>query len=256
MPKQKGTHRLLGTTGDMTYQKTKDGYTAREKTHISADKIRTSDSYARTRENMAEFGRAGKASKVMRAAFAALIKNGSDTRMTSRLTTTFLRVLRTDPINDRGQRIVTEGEMGLLEGFDFNLDSSLFTTLATPYTAAINRLTGQCTVNIPDFILKDVIKAPEGSTHARIVTAVAEVDFVDQKFISDIQVSANLSLSDSAEVNVSLTPQITPQSALPLFLILGVQFIQVVNAKPYPLNNGAFNPLALVKVDEGVADPL
>jgi hypothetical protein len=33
---------------------------------------------------------------------------------------------------------------------------------------------------------------------------------------------------------------------------LGVEFYQEINGQMYPLKNGAFNPLAIVKVDSGV----
>lgn len=249
MPKQKGTHRLLGTTGDMTYQKTKDGYSAREKTHISGDKIRTSDAYARTRENMAEFGRAGKASKLFRAAFAKLIKGGSDTRVTSRLTGNFSRVIKTDPVNDRGLRTVTDGDIMLMEGFDFNIDSALFTTFVAPFQTSIDRATGECTVFIPPVVLTDVLKSPEGSTHMRIVTAAAAVDFEGQQYVSAYQDSSYLLISNLATAPITLTTQLPVQSPDPLFLIMGVQFTQIVNGKPYAFNNGSFNALTLIKVD-------
>ncbi|MBO9565368.1 MAG: hypothetical protein J7621_21505 [Niastella sp.] len=256
MPKQKGTHRLLGTTGDMTYQKTQDGYTAREKTHINGDKIRTSDAYARTRENMAEFGRSGKASKLLRAALSKLIKNGADTRMTSRLTGTFSRIIKTDPVNDRGQRVVTEGNILLLEAFDFNINAALITTFATPVSSTINRTTGVCTVNISAVILSEIVTAPEGTTHLRIVTGAAELDFEREHYISAFSASSDLPVSNVETPALTLTAQVTAQSQLPLFLVMGVQFIQVVNGKVYPLKNGAFNPLTIVKIDAPLSEEI
>jgi hypothetical protein len=35
------------------------------------------------------------------------------------------------------------------------------------------------------------------------------------------------------------------------FLALGIEFYQEVNGQMYPLKNGAFNALSLVKVDGG-----
>jgi hypothetical protein len=51
-----------------------------------------------------------------------------------------------------------------------------------------------------------------------------------------------------ATVAVAHTNQVTAASVKPLFLALGIEFYQEVNAQMYPLKNGAFNPLALVKV--------
>ena len=66
MARQKGLIKLKGTMGDITFYRTADGYMAREKGGISAERMRTDPAFQRTRENMAEFGRAGKAGKVLR----------------------------------------------------------------------------------------------------------------------------------------------------------------------------------------------
>lgn len=42
-------------------------------------------------------------------------------------------------------------------------------------------------------------------------------------------------------------------SALPLFLVFGVEFYQEVNGNFYPLKNGAFDALALVVIDTNAA---
>lgn len=60
MAKQKGAHRLTGTIGELTYYKSKNGYIVRETSPLSAQRLATDPAFARTRENNAEFGRAGK----------------------------------------------------------------------------------------------------------------------------------------------------------------------------------------------------
>lgn len=47
---------------------------------------------------------------------------------------------------------------------------------------------------------------------------------------------------------IDLQNAVTPNSTHPLFLALGIEFYQEVNGVKYPLKNGAFNSLALVKV--------
>src|SRR5690606_41761396 len=80
MAKQRGIVKLEGTIGDITFLKTKDGYLAKEKTHISADRIATDPAFKRTRENGAEFGRAGKAGKLVRSAFRASSQTAPDSK--------------------------------------------------------------------------------------------------------------------------------------------------------------------------------
>jgi hypothetical protein len=40
---------------------------------------------------------------------------------------------------------------------------------------------------------------------------------------------------------------LSPGSQLPLFLVLGIEFYQEVNGEEYPLKNGSFNALSIVK---------
>ncbi len=250
MPKQKGTHRLLGTTGDMTYQKTKDGYTAREKAHISPERIKNSESYARVRENMAEFARAGKASKTFRTALMAVLKAGSDTRMTSRLTTEMLRIIKSDPVSDRGQRSLLLGELDTLSGFEFNSESELAQGFRTPYQISFNRQTGQSTISIPAFSVREALSVPEGATHCRIVSGIASVDFERSTHYSDFKNSVDLALNDDSLAAVTLTPQIPGSATTPVFLVLGITFFIATNAKMYPVNR-SFNQLRLVLADVG-----
>jgi hypothetical protein len=68
MARQKGIIKLKGTIGDITFYKTQDGHLAREKGGIDASRIASDPAFQRTRENGSEFGRAGKAGKILRTA--------------------------------------------------------------------------------------------------------------------------------------------------------------------------------------------
>ena len=115
MARQKGIIKLDGTIGGITFYKTtEDGYLAREKGGVSADKIANDPNFQRTRENGEEFGRAGKAGKLLRNAIRAMLQNASDTRMVSRLTAEMVKVIQEDITNPRGQRNVIDGEAELL----------------------------------------------------------------------------------------------------------------------------------------------
>ncbi|MGZ3821630.1 MAG: hypothetical protein ACXVB6_13620, partial [Mucilaginibacter sp.] len=52
----------------------------------------------------------------------------------------------------------------------------------------------------------------------------------------------------TATTLINLTSTLTPGSSLPLFLVLGIEFYQEVNGEEYPLKNGSFNALSIVKV--------
>jgi hypothetical protein len=88
-------------------------------------RIATDPAFQRTRENGAEFGRAGKAGKYLRTALRSLLQNVSDSRMIARLVKEMMRVIKADETNPRGFRNVIDGEAELLKGFEFNANSKL-----------------------------------------------------------------------------------------------------------------------------------
>lgn len=248
MARQKGIIKLKGTIGDITFYKTQDGHLAREKGGIDASRIKNDPAFQRTRENGSEFGRAGKAGKILRTALRALLLNSADGRMVSRLTQRMVQVIQADLISVRGLRNVIDGEAELLAGFEFNIRGKLGTSLFAPFVGLIDRVTGNITVDLASFIPANMIAAPSGTTHFKIISAGAEVDFEAETFVEAHSETTILPWETTATAVISQTNTVTPASTKPLFLALGVEFYQEVNGQMYPLKNGAYNPLALVQV--------
>ena len=249
MAKQKGIIKLKGTIGGITFYKTSmDGHLAREKGGIEASRIASDPAFQRTRENGSEFGRAGKAGKTLRTAFRGLLLNSADSRMVSRLTQQMIKVIQADVTNDRGLRNVIDGEAELLIGFEFNVRGKLGTSLFAPYTSAIDRVSGEITIDVPSFIPTNMISAPSGTTHFKIISAGAEIDFENESFVVAESETAILPWDATATVAINQLNQVPANSTFPLFLALGIEFYQEVNGTMYSLKNGAFNPLALVAV--------
>ncbi|MEO5944049.1 MAG: hypothetical protein ABIP30_10985, partial [Ferruginibacter sp.] len=98
MAKQKSIIKLEGTIGGITFYKSQDGYLAKEKGGVPADRIANDPNFQRTRENGAEFGRAGKAGKVLRNSMRALLQNASDRLLVGRLTKLMVKVIQMDVI--------------------------------------------------------------------------------------------------------------------------------------------------------------
>ena len=249
MARQKGIIPLEGTIGNITFFKSQDGYMAREKGGISADKIANDPAFERTRENNAEFARAGRASKLLRIAFRPVIQNASDSRMIGRLTAQMFAVIKEDSVNTRGQRNVIDGEVLLLQGFEFNNLGKLSATMFSPYTVNIDRVTGNVDVNIPSFVPNEMISAPAGTTHFKFSLAAAEIDFESQLFNVLSQGSAFVPWNNEVTSDIALTIQLPAASTHPLFAILNLEFVQDVNGLKYSLKNGAFNACSIVKVD-------
>ncbi|WP_445737638.1 hypothetical protein [Mariniflexile sp.] len=252
MARQKGIIKLKGTIGDITFYKTQDGHLAREKGSIDASRIASDPAFQRTRENGSEFGRAGKAGKLLRTAFRPLLLNSADSRMVSRLTQRMVKVIQADLVSERGLRNVIDGESELLFGFEFNIRGKLGTSLFAPFVATIDRVAGEIKVDLVPFIPANMIAAPSGTTHFKIISGGAEVDFETETFVVSSSETAILPWDNTATAVINQVNAVTPASTKPLFLALGVEFYQQINGQMYPLKNGAFNPLSLAKVDGGV----
>ena len=248
MARQKGIIKLKGTIGDITFYKTKDGHLAREKGGVDASRIANDPAFQRTRENGSEFGRAGKAGKTLRTALRTLLLNSADSRMVSRLTKAMVKVIQADLTNERGLRNVIDGEAELLVGFEFNIGGKLGTTLFVPFVSGIDRASGAITVDLDSFIPANMVAAPSGTTHFKIISAGAEIDFEAEVFVTSTSETDLLPWDMVPTDVINHANAVTPNSTKPLFLALGVVFYQEVNGRMYPLKNGSYNPLALVQV--------
>jgi hypothetical protein len=249
MARQKGVLKLEGSIGDISFYKSQDGYFARMKGGVDGERIKNDPKFARTRENGSEFGRAGKGGKLLRNALRVLLLNTSDNRMASRLTREMLKVIKADSTNSRGERTIVDGDIELIELFEFNKASKLGTVLFMPYSVNVDRQAGEVTVDIQDFVPQNSIAAPSGATHAKFVMAAAEVDFDAETFSVETENSSEVEIGNQTESAIALTATIPTGSTLPVFAVIGVEFFQEVNGNMYPLSNGAYNALQLHTVD-------
>ena len=249
MARQKGIIKLKGTIGGITFYKTaQDGHLAREKGGVEKSRIMNDPAFQRTRENGSEFGRAGKAGKILRTSLRPMLINSADSRMVSRLTQRMMKVIQADQVSERGMRNVIDGEAELLLMFEFNLRGKLGTSLYAPFSTSIDRPSGVLTVQIPSFVPTNMLVAPSGTTHYKIISAAAEIDFDNEVFVLSNSETAILPWNSNTSAAVNHDNTVTPASSKVLFLVLGLEYYQEVNNAMYPLKNGVFNPLSLVAV--------
>lgn len=248
MAKQKGIFKVQGSIGDASFSKGQDGYRVREKSGISAETFSKSEAFSRTRENAAEFGRAGKAGKLLRQSIRILLKNAKDSRVTSRLTREMMKVVKSDPVNDRGMRTAAAGDAEILKGFEFNIDAVLNTVFFASYAVEMDRVSGKNVIAIEPFTPTKALVAPEGSTHFTIVSAVVEADFNAEVTVQVEAASETLPINNELVPAITLSTEVTANSIQPIFVILGIQYAQIVNGKTYPLKTSRYNALSIVEV--------
>jgi hypothetical protein len=249
MAKQTGIIKLKGTIGGISFYKTTDGHLAREKGGVDASRIANDPAFVRTRENGSEFGRAGKGGKLLRNALRILLQNASDKRVTSRLTKDLLAIIKTDAVNERGLRTLTDGDLNLLLGFEFNLNGKLGSTLFATYVNAFDRVSGDTTLNLDPFSPLLRIAAPGGTTHFKVVMGASELDFDNEISTFESDETAILPYTAADTVAIALTASVTANSVLDVVQVIGIEFYQEVNGQMYALKNGAYNALAVVIVD-------
>ena len=160
MAKQRSIIKLEGTIGDITFFKSRDGYLAKEISRVPKHRILNDPRFARTRENMQEFTRASQAAKLLRSALREGIQYAKDNRMVSRLFKSMMEVIKLDASSPRGQRNVIDGEVKLLEGFEFNINSTSDNTIGMAFATVLDRSTGNFSVILPDFVPTKHISAP------------------------------------------------------------------------------------------------
>lgn len=249
MAKQKGQVPVQGTIGNLTFFKSVDGFMVKAKSEVSKDRILSDPKFSRTRENMAEFGNAGHAGKILRAPFTNLLQLSADQRMIARLVKVCSQVLKTDTTSKRGKRTVGNGDASLFNGFEFNNAGILSTTLLAPYTIAFIRTSGNVQLDVPSFTPQTGIAAPQGATHYQLQLAAAPVDFTAKKNVSVQTGSAVLPWDNNPTTALSLTLSLPANSTFPVFILLQVQFMEQLNGDYYPLQNGAYNACAIIDVD-------
>ena len=248
MARLNGILKIEGTLQDMTFYKTQDGHLVKTKSGVSADRIANDPAFARTRENGSEFGASATAGKLLRDAVRNMITTASDNLVTSRLTQIMSQIKNLDTTSARGERsvdvgIATPDGKALLKDFNFNDKAILGAILYKPYT--ITTSTG--VINIANLVPALDIAAPSGTTHMSLKGAFAIVDF--DLGTSDVKFTnvENLPL-DNTSTSVVLTPSAVPTGTGTKLYFLQVEFFQEVNSVQYPLNNGAYNALAIVEV--------
>jgi hypothetical protein len=80
------------------------------------------------------------------------------------------------------------------------------------------------------------------------VSAGGTIDFTTGSNGIQTNSTAILPIDNNLSAAVNHSYNMAANSTEPLFLVLGISFYQQVNGKDYPLKNGAFNALSIVKV--------
>ena len=251
MAKQSGIFQIEGTMENVTFYKSVDGFMVRKKGGISKERMMSDPAFARTRENLSQFGLNAKAGKVIRTAIPTLLKKGKDSRVSSRLSKIMSEIAKHDHVSVRGQKKVAVGieaeeGLALLKGFNFNNRAIMESILSSPYN--VNTATGIISIN--NIIPEEQINAPQGATHVAFRSAYASMDLATGETATAYSDQEMLPLNLTA-ATVTLTPSEIPEVNVTAkkMMVLLLEFYQEVDGIKYPLLNGAHNALNIVAIE-------
>lgn len=247
--KQNGILPVKGRIADLIFYTTQYGQLVRSKGTLSRRRIAHDPSFARTREQNAEFGNAVKAAKLLRDTVGILGHDIFDNRLTPRLNKVMNAIKALDDVLERGKRTVATGithpeAVALLEGFNFNEHAKVSGILSRPFSADL--VSGMLTLD--DFVpARDLIQYPKGATHISLEGGVAHIDFASRKH--EMLLSNSLTLViDHTATNVVLTTAATSTVTGTMLCLVKVTFLQEVNGVKYLLKDWGFDGMVVVKV--------
>jgi hypothetical protein len=258
MARQLGAIKYKGTIGEVRHFKIKGlkGHYAGLKGGPTKEQILNDPEFQRTRENMSEFGGSATAAKSVRVGFAEVLGNTADARLAGRLTKTMKKINLMDTAGTRGRRsILISQNTQYLTGVNFNRGANFDSIFYAPIelTNSVDRTSS--TLTIPNFNQMNLVNAPSGATHFRIINAIAVVsDFVfnsstglyeavdlDNNELSNIQYTGYISLSDSsasAAIDATLPGSPTLTADVSVLNAVGIEFYQQVGSDYYLFTQG------------------
>lgn len=258
MAKQVGLVKYSGTMGGVRHFKIKglDGDFAGLAGGPTSEQIYNDSAFARTRENMSEFGGCASAAKSLRVSLSQILKQFSDSRLTGRLTAIMKQINLEDQSEARGQRVIEiSTQRHYLTGLNFNSNLSLSSIFNAPYTLTDDGSRTMSKLDVPSFNPSSLITAPAGATHFRLVNAISIVsDFIYntttgkyEPVAATINELSDIKYSDYINLNAVTPPILVPTSLnnvpemrgdVSLLNCIGIEFYQLVGTNYYLFNSG------------------
>ena len=227
--------KFKGSVEDLTVRKTKNGHSVYKKVKgATKEQVATQKNYARVRENLVEMEQAGEAARLFTLVLNDLTADCTDTGLQLRMASKMMEVLLTDPVSDRGERQVMNGNIGLFKDFSLNKSSSLRSVFAKQLGTSIDRPTGKMELNVPAFIPEGAVSAPAKTSHFKIHATAFEINFSTGVFVTKTVATDPIPVKGKDLINgITLDLDVNPGSTNPLFLVMGIRFYQEVNSKYY-----------------------
>lgn len=207
----------------------------------------TNNKYPKRPVRTPDIDRACQGARLICTAFHQPLQVIRDPTQHRRLVSKLTQIIQSDPLHEPGKRVLAAGDMSLLEGFDFCIKQPMLRLFPVFPTVLINRAAGYCRVDFPTFIPATAVSTQATITHISLTAVVAELDFEQERFVSDVFTTKPL--PKEAEVGLALPLSIPAGSRLPIVVAVGIRLLQVINGAPYELMQGGKVALQVVKAE-------
>lgn len=259
MARQTGPLRYKGTLGEIRHFKIKGlkGDFAGLKGGPSAEQVKNASEFKRTRENMNEFGGCATAAKSLRVGLSQLMNQMSDSQLTGRVTSIMKKINLEDQSEARGYRaILITTQRQYLLGLNFNKNVSFDTIFYAPFGITNTAERDSSTLTVEAFNPMNLVNAPVGATHFRIVNAISTIsDFafnstsgayepVDpannelSKVAYSDYLDLNTAIAAPTVIDATFDGSPTISDDISVVNSIGIEFYQKVGSEYYLLNSG------------------
>jgi hypothetical protein len=218
----------------------------------SAERIQHDPAFVRVRENNREFGGAAAVARAFRTVFAPVISAMADTYLTGRLTAVFKKIIAAAP-GVKGERpALLTHYMQLLTGFELNRQRPFAALFQNLISCFVSPQRDEVQLLISPFAPRQVVRAPAGATHFRIVLAAGLVP--DHVYLPEadryapvyslplppcaVLESAAIALDDTPVSGLTLTLPLPPEATTPGICVVvcaGIRFYQEVGGMMYEI---------------------
>jgi len=243
---------LKSLLSDLTLYTRNGKQFVKRKSRVSSDRLKNGPEYRLFRQHQQDFKLAASSGKLLRNAFAPLLKGVTDSKYISRLTAQVLKVVKSATKNSSGQRNILYGDLNLLRDFEFNAHCALSQVLNAPFQITTDAAMSELYLELPTLIPTKQVLAPRGASHFCILMGIAAIDFASGIYQTNFTKTGQIPLTSNSCRTMNLNCQLDEQARHPVFVVLGIQFSQQVRNDYKVIHEPEFDALSVVAVEHFV----
>lgn len=262
MAKQKSIIKIQGSIDDMTfYQMNGKNFVKKKSVGMTKEQMNSDPNFKRTKENSQEFSGATAAASGIRIGFIN-VPQLMDSSFMRRLVSVCREVMNKSD-GTRGQRpFLPALHKEVFLNLSLQKNSLLHSVFKAPYTITVPEERTSAELQIPAFSPANLVEAPQGATHFRILFQISvvspyqykpeskkyEPEFVEANGMYKLETSDYVSLDVTIPSIEAVLPDIaTLAGKLVLLVCVGIEFYQLAGTSYYRLSSGDAMKVAAAK---------